>query len=346
MSSKPDPKLIGAFVSGALIFLLGMLIFFGSSRIFSKESRYILFFDQSVNGLSVGSSVKFRGVPVGVVEQVLIRIEGQAGDSNAIPVVISINQSMIENNLGVTGEAFDSVEINEYLNRGLVGQLSVESYITGQIFVELSFHSKGKKSKVKHMQSIDGLVEIPTVGTSFDQITSDVSSLIANFSSVDLQELGDNLNQVLSNIAVVLDGVDGEGLSKSLSVAINELTLLLKSEELKSTIVAARSSLREIENTAKVVGVTAESYNLEEGPLVARLDSLSGELSQSFSNVDVFFQEASTLLEPSSTFRYEIESTMRELALTAKAIRVLVDYLEGNPNALITGRSDSSSKEK
>lgn len=339
MSQKNNPKAIGAFVTIAFVLFVGLLLFFGSANVFSKETRYILFFDQSVNGLTVGSSVKLRGVPVGTVEQILIRTEGQNPSSNAIPVIVSIDQDRVDGVLGGMS-VFDPLKIEEYLSRGLVGQLSVESYITGQIFVEFSFRSKEASKAISHSGEGSRLVEIPTVNTSFDQITNDVSKLIENFGSIDLGGLGDNLNRVLGSAANVLEGVDGKEFTRSLTEAIDAVTELLRSEALQETIISARLALEQVENTALILGETVESYDLETGPLAERLDEISDKLVTSFGNVDLFFKEATELVAADSDVRYEFESTLRELNQTVKSIRALVTYLERNPNALITGRAE------
>ena len=64
MSKPANKTLIGAFVVGATALLLLAIAVFGSGKLFQTTSRYVLFFDGSISGLSVGSPVLFRGVPV------------------------------------------------------------------------------------------------------------------------------------------------------------------------------------------------------------------------------------------------------------------------------------------
>ena len=89
--NNPNPKIIGAFVSLMLGLIVAMVMYFGTANFLNRSTHFILFFDQSVNGLQIGSAVKFRGVPVGEVKRIMIRAEGQREDSTAIPVIIEIN---------------------------------------------------------------------------------------------------------------------------------------------------------------------------------------------------------------------------------------------------------------
>lgn len=333
MIRKPQPKLIGAFVSASLVLLVGLVVFFGSSSFLKQTTHFILFFDQSVNGLKVGSAVKFRGVPVGAVERIMIRAEGQDPDSTAIPVVIKIYRSRLENDLGVQASAFEPETIQDSLDQGLVGQLNLESFITGQLFVEFSFEPE--KTKQFHMKS-DGLnemMEIPTLASSLDQITGDIAQLISGAGAIDLPRLNENLNTVLEHLAVVLEGIDAEGISHSVTEAADQVTTLFGSEDFKETIVAMRVAFEEFKTTSI-------SFNMNKGPLADRLDQWAANFNRTLEGVDRLSIQAGSLLEPDSNLRYEFETTLRELSQAAKSIRILTDYLERNPNALLTGRPE------
>ena len=49
-------------------------------------------------------------------------------------------------------------------------------------------------------------------------------------------------------------------------------------------------------------------------------------------------------IEPASSLRYDLETTLQELSAAARAIRLLAEYLESNPNALIYGKSGRPQK--
>ena len=53
MSKSANKTLIGAFVVGATALLLLAIAVFGSGKLFQTTSRYVLFFDGSISGLSV-----------------------------------------------------------------------------------------------------------------------------------------------------------------------------------------------------------------------------------------------------------------------------------------------------
>ncbi|TVP77606.1 MAG: MCE family protein [Puniceicoccaceae bacterium] len=330
---NPNPKLIGAFITGMLILIVGMTLFFGTASFLNRSTHFIVFFDQSINGLKAGSLVKFRGVPVGQVRQIMIRAEGQDELSTAIPVIIEINQSRLTRDLGVSSDVFDPEWMQTAISRGLMAQLNLESFITGQLFVELSFEPDKLVDSQLHLTTTDGLIEIPTLNSSLDQIAADVAKIISNVRDLDLQELNENINHLLVSTAATMDGIDSVGISQALIKAADGVTQLFSSEEFKETLLAVRGALDEVRDTAK-------SFNLAEGPLAETLDTWTAEITQSLDNLNVLTRDASALLKPGSDTRFELENMLREVSRTARSIRLLSEFLERNPNALLTGRSE------
>lgn len=329
--NKPNPKFIGAFVTAALLLMVGMVMFLGSTSLLSKNTRFILFFDQSINGLNEGSMVKFRGVPVGSVERIMIWAEGQKEGSTAIPVIIKIDRTRLENDLGVMNEAFDPGLIQDSIDRGLVAELSLESFITGQLFVEFSFDPDRSTGLQSHLAEDSEMMEIPTLSSSLDQITDDVASIIADLSELDIDQLNNNINRVLENTAVVLEGIDSKEISRSVTGAADSVSAFIQSPEFSKTMESAQLTLKEISRT---VG----SFNLEEGPLAGKLNTWTSSLTTTLEELQKLTLKTGEMMAPDGSLRYELESMLRELSRAARSIRALSDYLEENPNSILTGR--------
>jgi phospholipid/cholesterol/gamma-HCH transport system substrate-binding protein len=77
---------MGLFVTLAIFIAVFTIIPISESRDFEKGTRYVTFFDESVEGLSKGSEVKYQGVPVGRVEDIRI-----ARDKKLIAVTMLID---------------------------------------------------------------------------------------------------------------------------------------------------------------------------------------------------------------------------------------------------------------
>ena len=73
MAKQANRKMIGGFVVLAVGILAASVVIFGSGDLFKEKREYVLYFEGSVKGLSVGSPVLFSGVQVGVVKRIVIR---------------------------------------------------------------------------------------------------------------------------------------------------------------------------------------------------------------------------------------------------------------------------------
>lgn len=320
-------------MTAMLLLIVGMVMYFGTASFLNRSTHFLLFFDQSVNGLNVGSPVKFRGVPVGTVKDIMIRAEGQFKDSTAIPVIVEVNRSRLEDDLGVSNTQFAPENIKESIDRGLVAELSIDSFITGQLFVELTIKPDRSSNTTFHLEESNGILEIPTLNSSLDQITSNMAQIISDLGALDLDELNRNINAVLVSTTKMLDGIDSAGISQSVTSAADQFSEFVASDEFMGSVTAVRGAFEEVRDTA-------ESFNLSDGPLAQTIDTWTAQITEALDSLENLTNDASALLKPDSDARFEFETMIRELGRAARSIRLLSEYLERNPNALLTGRSE------
>ncbi|MEN6615597.1 MAG: MlaD family protein, partial [Syntrophorhabdus sp.] len=88
MIKKKTYFLVGFFVMAGALIAVGTIVWLGASQYFTKGERFVTYFDESVQGLQVDSSVKYRGVEIGMVEKIRV-----APDYRLIEVIMKINFS-------------------------------------------------------------------------------------------------------------------------------------------------------------------------------------------------------------------------------------------------------------
>ncbi len=129
MGKKVSPTLIGAFVIGAVaLAVLGVFVF-GSGQFFKKTRPYVMYFPGSVNGLSVGSPVKFRGVQLGQVTNIELVFDAAAQDqAPRIPVYAELDPKKIIVE-GTTMKMSDPRMLQAFFDKGLRAQLQSQSLV-------------------------------------------------------------------------------------------------------------------------------------------------------------------------------------------------------------------------
>ena len=75
MKTKISPAIIGAFVMGALVLIVVAVLSFSGVSFFAKPQRFVVYFDESIHGLTLGAPLKLQGVPVGRVVDLNFRYD-------------------------------------------------------------------------------------------------------------------------------------------------------------------------------------------------------------------------------------------------------------------------------
>jgi paraquat-inducible protein B len=319
-SKRASPTLVGAFVLGALALALAGVAVFGSGKLFRRTERFVAVFSGSVNGLSVGAPVKFRGVQVGQVSQILLSLPGLTLPELRIPVVIEIDQTTAER-LGAMVNPADPSTLAALIERGLRAQLQLESFVTGVLFIELDLFPNSPANFYLPKES--GYLEIPTQPTLFQEVSQTAADLVAK-----------------------LRDIDFEGVVVSIRDAANGVSELTGSPELRQALTQFRETMATARGTLATANQTLGELRPRIGPLVGRVDTGVGRLEDTLKRLDQTLGavESSlagfdTLIDPRAPLVYQATTTLAELSDAARSVRQLADFLERNPNALLTGRA-------
>ena len=183
--------MIGLFMAAGIgIFALILIISLRNTIFKSDRDIVVMYFDESLRGLSVGSSVMFKGVEVGQVAR--IELVANTNDlSFRIPVYVQLNpdQRIISHDETLRGK---QELLSELIQRGLRARLGVQNYITGQLFIELSLQPDSPLN-LKYEASDGNYVEIPTILSPMGMISQD-------FSKLPIKQAVDNINGTFATL--------------------------------------------------------------------------------------------------------------------------------------------------
>jgi paraquat-inducible protein B len=315
MAKQANRKIIGGFVVIAVGILAASIVIFGSGDWFKESIKYVLYFEESVKGLNVGLPVLYRGFPVGEVKRVVIR-----ADMKNLKDFILVYVEIYPGSVVVVTEdkKFDHWKdrMSDLIDRGLRAQLVPQSLITGQLAIEINNHPDTPVI----LKNIDkDYEEIPT-------IPSTLSKLEASLAKLDLTEISNRLIAVLASADRILKNPDIEA---SIS-------------ELKGALVDARKLVNNVDEEVKPLSGKAQTTFDDIGKLARHVDGQVDPLSQSVTetlrSVDPAFKSIDELVGKRSPTRADLENTLKELAGAARSLRVLADYLEQHPDALLKGK--------
>ena len=187
MSKKANPTLIGAFVVGAIVLVIGAVTILGSGRLFRKTYEFVLYFEGSVSGLREGAPVKYKGVEIGSITKILLQLD-EGAEVNRIPVIIKLDADKISGR-GVGGSLADPAGLKAAIDRGLRGQLQTESIVTGVLFVALDLFPDSPAKFVQPPGS--RYPEIPTIPTTLQKAQDILGQLLTKLDDVDFKVAAD-----------------------------------------------------------------------------------------------------------------------------------------------------------
>jgi paraquat-inducible protein B len=236
-----------------------------AKSIFKPDHRCLVFFDQSVRGLSPGAPVEFRGIPLGRVVEISFE-HSPVGDSR-VPVILEIDTETLSK---AVEDIKDQGQIlAESVRRGLRATLSTASLLTGALYIDLDFLPTASPAELSR---IDGMDVIPTESSG-------------------LARLQDKLNSILTKLeALPLEGTLAKfgNAADEIAVTVKELRSTL--DEAEGTLAAARKLLEnedtqglaaELDATLKQVRGSVESLGPNgavQGDLSRTLDELRAAL--------------------------------------------------------------------
>ena len=311
MAKQANRMMIGGFVILAVMLMAASLVIFGSGEFFKKTDKYIMYFDESVKGLTVGAPVLFRGVQVGSVTN--ITIEANLATMHIqIPVIIEIEPHRWK---VVGGERNPKKYVPKLIEMGLRAELIMQSFITGQLMIELNLRP-GTPLILKDTNK--EYTEIPTLPSTAEKLAQALGEL-------DLKGLEKNLESTLA-------GFDR---------FVNNPDLTTSTRALKETLQEARKLItrtdRQVDPLAEDLKKTAKDF----GKLANNLDSQVGGVTTGLNKT---MSTAKGVLSEDSPLMVELENTLKDISAMSRSFRHLADYLEEHPEALIRGKGKPGGK--
>jgi paraquat-inducible protein B len=330
-SRRTQQVRIGAFVVGGIAILVASILWIGTGRVFRSTHKFVSYFEGSVNGLRAGAPVKYKGVELGNVTR--IRIPFWLAETDPpIAVFFSLDGDKLESM--EDGQGPNEETLRAAIEQGLRAQLETDSFVTGILHVSLSIEPE---SKARLHDPISGVLEIPTIPTTQQEIGAQVRAL------ADIEALFASLQRALDGVTELTTAPEVRGVVTSLDrtlvdfdAAIRELTPLAAElralveraggvgSDLQAGIASSREALASVDQLARELSATLP-------PLAASLQRTSERLQTTL-------DATSVLLDPRAPLVVELRDGLAELTDTARSARSLFELLERDPAALLRGR--------
>jgi paraquat-inducible protein B len=286
-----------------------------SGQLFQRKMAFVMHFEGSVKGLSVGAPVSYRGVQVGTVRNIEIVLTPE--QDARIPVTVEIDPSaftLIGYNRSMSLDEFREGIYEACRNQGLRAQLQMQSLLTGQLFIQLDYFPGTPARFVE----AEGEPEIPTVPTTLQEL----STILQDFP----------VKKVLGDI----------------EKAAAALADLAASEKIRVAVDSAGQAFKDLSTLAQNIDSRTEALGpaLTEAKqaMAAGREALVQTTTALVAAHETFVQTTETL-EPmkrlvgdDSELLESIDETLAAMTEAARAVAALADTLDRRPEAIFRGK--------
>lgn len=336
MATKANYFKLGAFVAGALAVLLGLLITLGGGRWFRDTIRLETYFNESVQGLDIGSKVRYRGVVLGEVSKISFTYtkyeldKPMAERKQYVLVEAAIRPELV----GVF-DPWDDARRQREIEKGLRVRIAPLG-ITGTNYIEVDYVDP-KSSAPLPISWTPYDFYIPSTPSVVKQFVSAAGDVIERVQRLELEATLGNLNKLLVAMNGKVDQLDTKGLSDGARRAIDRVQAL-PVEKLGRETSALAAELRESNKRLRqIIGNPLWDRIPEDAAAtLAKLGALadSGELQASLGHVQRTLQRVDRLLAGREE---EIGATLDNLRQISDNLRDLTETARRHPSSLLFG---------
>jgi paraquat-inducible protein B len=275
---------------------------------FHERLHFLIHFQGSVRGLSVGAPVEVYGIPVGEVTDVRLQFDPLTKTVD-VPVRVELEPGRVFVKGDRPSPEESMANFADLVKRGLRAQLRSSNYLTGQLLVAFDFFPTAKPTMMK--REGEDMV-LPSQPSDLETLSRVADRLLQRLDAIPIDQIGQNLNATLQGLNSIANG-----------------------PELKSTLQDTAATLRRAQ-------ALMQSLDNAATPALQRLPALSASLQQSVERANRLMASVQGGYGDHSQFSREMARLMAQLNETARSLRILADFLDQHPEALIRGRAGSS----
>jgi paraquat-inducible protein B len=272
---------LGLFVVTAIVALVGVTFWIGAQRFERESFPAVTYFDESVQGLDVGSPVKWRGVTVGTVAEITV-----APDKRQVQVTSNIYTDSLQR-LGLARPEPGS----QFIDPNLRVQLA-SAGITGVRFLQTDFFDP-ERYPPPQLSFEPPWNYVPSARSTLKSVEDSALDILNRFPDLegDAQDALADLRKTLATVDRIADWLQADdGSFNQLLVELRTASLRLQRSVEEAKLGATATSLRDAAGQVKDAAAQAKTA-------VGELGDVRGDLSDSLTELRATLDAVRTLAD-------------------------------------------------
>jgi paraquat-inducible protein B len=279
---------------------------------YRERVHFLMHVKGSVAGLAVGAPVQLYGIQVGVVTGVQLHIDPPQNDAE-VQVRFDLEPERVPRNGPIPAPAEVLAGISNLVEKnGLRGQLRSANFLTGQLLVALDFFPDAGPAQltVENTENV-----LPNQPADLENIQKNLADISHKLDQIPFDQIGNNLNRVLQGADRIVNGADLKNSLRDMSATLHQARDLVQKADAGAT------------------------------PALQRLPQISQDLQNTVNRASRLVGSLNDGGAGNSAFGRDLDRLLSQVSEAARSVRLLSDYLDEHPEALIRGRT-SQAKER
>ncbi|MCK5834924.1 MAG: MCE family protein [Lentisphaeria bacterium] len=311
---------LGIFVIIGVSMLVGMLFLLGIKDAMKSSFYVYTYFTESVQGLEVGSAVKFKGVTVGTVSAISIHDDGKK-----IRVEMKTNPGSFQSQ----GENIDHEVAEKYFHKMIKNGLGCEQKmtgITGMKIIEIDYFKSDLAQIDKAVNAPAGESFLPAHRSALDNSLETVSSVIHKIGKIDFEKISKDLSEVIAGINTYVNNKEIPKIITSVEISTKNVERLIKNLNTKIEELDVKDISSNLNQTLTAYKKLAGSIDAEVKSI--DLNKLSKEAKDSLSEV------TATIVE----LKKSLAITLNKGNTAILEVQQILEVLNEDPSSVILGK--------
>jgi len=320
---------VGIMVLVGVGLLLGVILFLTQNRLSGSDTLFETYIRESVQGLEVGSPVRYRGVSVGRVTSIGLaaaeyrRPEGEPFAASFQLVVVRFAVDL--NKVGDIPSRDDAVRL------GLRARLSSQG-ITGVAYIELDFVESARGQPLPTLPWHPLYPWIPAVPSTVAQVQSAAEMVMRQLQDIDFASLFETVSALATDLR---DQVKAAEISRAVNEAaglLADFRRTLDRSDIPGTVGEIRSTVRTVQETmaSQEVRNTLASLAAAANDLRRTAARLPGTVGQ----LDAGIRGTRNTI---SDLQADLAPVLRDLRATSSNLRETTEALRRSPSQALLG---------
>ncbi len=313
---------------------------------------YVMYFDDSLHGLSEDSVIEYGGVKVGKVEKILLE---HGTSSTRIKTLVKVSFRI--DKFSEKGDKREAEQILQNLvSDGLQAQLTVDSLVTGSQYIALKVVNTTAHQTNEDANQVFTLMPTSSQHTAVFPTTRAQQTLL-NF---DASEIADELNKAISSITALVNSKDVKKTLKGLASTSQSLSRITRqldkkgfSGELVKTLNTAQKATQDIKQlirdsrkTMQTITHATDKLQKDASHTLKTLTNVSNKLQRDSSKTMSAINRATNTLNKGlkatlsedSALQYRLQRLINDLSEASNSFSILADTIQRKPNSVIFGK--------